>query len=285
METQGREVRCPGHMLADVAIPALIGIVLAASAVRAADAAGPGERRPCQEEPAIPIDVSEATDAATLSLKDGAVLRLAGVEPPDTDGRAKFAPETARIALAALIKHGALHVVGPAARDRHGRRVGLVTVRQNNAEFILQSKLVSEGHVRAGIRHADRTCAAFLLAAERKARAGKLGLWSDPYYEIRKAEEPAAVLAMHGRFALVEGKVVSVRESGGTIYVNFGRRWSEDFTVTVARRNERPFQAAGVALKDLAHRRIRVRGVVEARGGPWIELIAPEQIEILAEGH
>ena len=40
------------------------------------------------------------------------------------------------------------------------------------------------------------------------------------------AEDPAAVLAEQGRFALVEGKVVSVRESGATIYVNFGRRWT-----------------------------------------------------------
>jgi hypothetical protein len=32
--------------------------------------------------------------------------------------------------------------------------------------------------------------------------------------------------------------VLSVRESGATIYVNFGRRWTEDFTVTILKRNE-----------------------------------------------
>jgi hypothetical protein len=74
-----------------------------------------------------------------------------------------------------------------------------------------------------------------------------------------------------------------VRESGATIYVNFGRRWSEDFTVTVLKRNERNFTAAGLDLKGLAGRRIRVRGFIEARGeterSPWIEADYPEQIE------
>ena len=81
--------------------------------------------------------------------------------------------------------------------------------------------------------------------------------------------------------AVVEGRVLSVRESGGTIYVNFGRRWSEDFTVTIARRAERRFTAGGMAPKELAHRTVRVRGIVEERGGPWIEVTEPEQIEIV----
>ena len=83
------------------------------------------------------------------------------------------------------------------------------------------------------------------------------------------------------RFALVEGRVLSVRESGGTIYVNFGRRWSEDFTVTVPKRSARTFTAAGFELKALAGRTVRVRGLVEERGGPWIEATEPGQIEIL----
>ena len=80
--------------------------------------------------------------------------------------------------------------------------------------------------------------------------------------------------------------MVSVRESGSTIYVNFGRRWSEDFSVTIQKRNERNFAAAGLDVKGLAGRRVRVRGWVEARGGgntggsPWIEAAHPEQIEI-----
>jgi hypothetical protein len=81
----------------------------------------------------------------------------------------------------------------------------------------------------------------------------------------------------------VEGRVLSVRESGGTLYINFGRRWSRDFTVTISKRNERIFVAAGVEPKKLEGRRLRVRGYIEMRGGPWIEATHPAQIEV-AEG-
>jgi hypothetical protein len=137
-----------------------------------------------------------------------------------------------------------------------------------------------------GDRVGSRACAADLLKRENTARTAKLGLWSDPYYEVLDAETPTDVLAHRGRFALVEGRVLSVRESGATIYVNFGRRWSEDFTVTVLRRNERNFAAAGLDLKSLEGRRVRVQGWIEERGagggtggGPWIEAAHPEQIE------
>jgi hypothetical protein len=78
-----------------------------------------------------------------------------------------------------------------------------------------------------------------------------------------------------------------VHESGATVYVNFGRHWSEDFSVTIRKRNEGSFAAANLDLKRFAGRRLRIRGWVEARGGvggspwhaPWIEAVYPEQIE------
>ena len=124
-------------------------------------------------------------------------------------------------------------------------------------------------------------CAGDLLDHEKRAREAKLGLWADPYYEVLDAETPRDALAHRGRFALVEGKVASVRESGPTIYVNFGRRRIGDITVTILKRNERSFAAAGLDLRSLAGRRIRVRGWIEARGGDraWIEAERPEQVE------
>ncbi len=139
----------------------------------------------------------------------------------------------------------------------------------------------ARGLARVSSRVGDAGCAKMLLAKEDSARAAKLGLWTDPVYVIGKAENPAEIQNSRGRFALVEGKVVSVRESGGTIYVNFGRRWSEDFTVTIAKRNERVFSAAGLAPKSLSGKRVRIRGWIEERGGPWVDAARPEQIEVL----
>ena len=82
-----------------------------------------------------------------------------------------------------------------------------------------------------------------------------------------------------GRFALLVGKVLSVRESGITIDMDFGRVWTRDFTVIIPRRMARTFAAAGIAPKTLEGRRIQVRGWIEQRGGPVIAAEAPEQIE------
>jgi hypothetical protein len=41
------------------------------------------------------------------------------------------------------------------------------------------------------------------------------------------------------------------------------------------------FETAGIALKSLENRRVRVRGFIEARGGPRIEAVRVGQIELL----
>jgi hypothetical protein len=65
--------------------------------------------------------------------------------------------------------------------------------------------------------------------------------------------------------------------------VNFGQRWAEDFTATIAKRDERRFIAAGLAPKVLERRKVRVRGYVEERSGPWIEVRHVGQVELLQD--
>jgi hypothetical protein len=88
-------------------------------------------------------------------------------------------------------------------------------------------------------------------------------------------------LAGIGRFTVVEGKVLSVRQAGATTYLNFGRNWTQDFAATISRRMIPAFEAAGLSPKSLENRRIRVRGFVSSRGGPRIEVLRVGQIEAL----
>lgn len=224
-------------------------------------------------------------DGRTLILTDGREVRLTGIETPPIGEGADDAGVAARAALQALVGENelALKQLRPAP-DRYGRLVAHVFVGAGATEISLARALVAQGHALAAPRPGEEGCARELVAAEHAARAAKLGLWGEPRYDVKRAENPAEVLAVRGRFTLVEGKVLSVRESGATIYVNFGRRWTEDFTVTIAKRNERVFIAAGLAPQRLQGRRIFVRGFVEERGGPWIEATQPEQIEVV-DGH
>lgn len=228
-------------------------------------------------------------DGRTFALEDGREVRLAAVEvpplaalPESRTGEAAPGGAAARDALAALL--GGADIVlrrADAATDRYDRILAYTSTAREGVERSVQADLIAQGFARFGGRIATRECAAELLVRERAARKAKLGLWANSYYDLLDADNPADVLAERGRFALVEGKVVSVRESGATIYVNFGRQWNEDFTVTILKRNERSFVAAGVEPKRLAGRRVRVRGWIEERGGPWIEATRPEQIELI----
>ena len=248
-----------------------VACVLAASFAGAARA---DDRTECRPEILGSATVSAVADGRSVSLSDGREVRLAGIEIPN-DGNAAAA-------RAALEKHVAgqevrLLRMGPES-DRYGRIVaGIATAA---GETPVQLELLAEGHALVASNIGSTGCAAAFLSAEKAARASGVGLWGGSYYSAKKTEDPAGILAFRGRFAVVEGKVLSVRESGGTIYVNFGRRWSEDFTVTTPKRNERTFEAAGLPLKKLTGRHVRVRGTVEERGGPWIEALHPGQIEI-----
>jgi endonuclease YncB( thermonuclease family) len=215
-------------------------------------------------------------DGRTFALDDGREVHLAAIEVPPLPlpGETDAAPggASARDALAALLGDKAVVLKQAQAQtnDRYGRIVAYVFAAGDGGMRFAQAELLTAGLARVAARVGSQTCAAELLSREQAARTSKLGLWGSSYYVLLDAEKPADLLGELGHFALVEGRVVSVRESGATIYVNFGRRWTEDFTVTILKRNERSFTAAGLEPKRLAGRRVRIRGWIEERGGPWI---------------
>jgi endonuclease YncB( thermonuclease family) len=251
-----------------------LGCGLAALLAAGAQAA---ERPDCGLAGFGTAQVRSVIDGRTAKLDDGRELRLAGLEAPPL---AEAAGGAAKSALVAGPEVSLLRLDHDS--DRYGRVVAVVVARpaaESGIAASVQQALLAAGQTRVAAKIGDAACAHALQAAERAARAAGLGLWSDPHYLPRKAGDWPGILA-RGRFAVVEGKVESVRESGGTIYVNFSRRWSEDFTVTVLKRDEPSFTSTGLQLRNLAGRNVRVRGTVGERGGPWIEVTRPEQIEV-----
>jgi endonuclease YncB( thermonuclease family) len=229
--------------------------------------------------------LKQILDGGSFLLEDGREVRLAGIEVPRPsapagDSAGQAAAQAARAALERLLANAQLTFqrLGPES-DRYGRLLAHVFIERDGGQVWLQRELVAQGHALVTAR-LNPGCAKELLKAEQTARAAGSGLWAHGQFRARSAEKPEDILNERGRFALVEGKVLSVRESGGTVYLNFGRRWTRDFAVTVLKRNERLFAAAGLELKKLEGRRVRIRGWVEERGGPRIEAQGPEQIEI-----
>jgi endonuclease YncB( thermonuclease family) len=248
---------------------ALGAILLLAAATGPAIAAG------CAFEPQGEGRVANVIDARTFRLQDGQEVRLAGIEPisPEKEMANRAS------ALATILSNREVELRGEDdTPDRYGRQPAFVFLPP--AGTLVQAELLAQGEALVSATVTDKDCAGLLVAAEATARQAKRGIWGDPA-AIKNTESPGDILAGIGRFAVVEGKVLSVRQAGTITYLNFGRNWTRDFAATISRRVLPVFEAAGVVPKSLENRRIRVRGFVEARGGPRIELLRVGQIELL----
>lgn len=247
-----------------------IAVWLAITTTAAALAPGAMASESCKLPELGTVAVTSVQDGRTLLLADARELRLAAIE----------AGEESRPALEALAAGQTLRLEKLGAEtDRYGRVVAIAYT--GDGRVSLQQMLLAQGQARVAARIGNRSCAEELLAAERTARAAGRGLWADPNFAPLPSHDLTRITAVRGQFALVEGKVLSVRESGATIYVNFGRRWTEAFAVTIAKRHRREFVAAGVDPGELEGHRVRVRGWVEQRHGPTMEASVPEQIEVV----
>lgn len=233
-------------------------------------AATPAHAVECSFEPQGEGRVVEIIDGKSFRLADGREVRLAGIEP-SASGRA---------ALAALVAGKDVSLRGSDdAPDRYGRQTAFAFL--GSAQTPVQAQLLAEGTGLALPDIDDQACSTLLLAAEAEARGAKRGIWNSPSV-IKNAETPDDILAGIGRLTVVEGKVLSVRQAGTTTYVNFGHNFTRDFAATIPRRMMAAVESAGVKLKSIENRRIRVRGWVEARPGPRIEVLHAGQIEVLS---
>lgn len=249
----------------------LLAIVFAAASSQVCSAAG------CHFEWQGDGVVSDVIDGRTIRLHDGREVRLAGIELLPME-----ASTSGTAALTALLAGQAVTLRGETDMpDRYGMQPAFVFAGPD--ALSVQDRLLTDGAALNAASVTQTDCARELSAAEAVARAAKRGIWANPAV-IKNTESPDDILAQIGQFTVVEGKVISVREAGATTYINFGRRWTRDFAVTISRRMMPVFEAAGVSPKSLEGRRIRVRGFVERRGGPRIEALRVNQIEVLGDG-
>jgi endonuclease YncB( thermonuclease family) len=231
-------------------------------------AAAPGSAQPTAADACSGITIGDVTvasvlDGRTFKTTDNLEVRMAGIAT------------SAKAALERLIAGQTVTLKAPArSEDRYGRVVAYVYVRDAS----IQQKLLSDGQAYAAAHVEPKPCLDMLFAAEQLARTGQLGFWSDPELGPKSAANRDDILRAKGRFTLVEGRVLGVRESGATIYLNFGTYYTRDFSVTIRKRNAARFAVAPKLMQD---RRVRVRGIVEARRGPFIAAEWPGQIELI----
>lgn len=232
--------------------------------------------------------VTEVVDGDTVLLDNGMQVRLIGTQAPKLPlGRDGFEAwplaDEAKAALEDLVLGERVIVrYGGERRDRYDRVLGQMFVTVGGGEVWVQEKMILDGLARVYSFPDNRSCLATLLEAESRARTMKLGIWDDPYYQIRRADRPEALLERLDHYELVEGRVLLADAAGQGVYLNFGRIWREDFTVVIDGGALRLFADSGIDPLRLEGALIRVRGWVDERDGPRIAVTHPEQIEVLS---
>ena len=225
--------------------------------------------------------VIEVIDGDTVVLHDGREVRLVGTQAPKLPlGRRNFAKwpladEAKRALVKLTLGQDVALAYGGRRRDRHGRELAHLYLQDGRW---VQGQMLSGGMARVYTFADNRALVSELLARERRARRARKGIWAHPYYAVRGANG----LDDHvGSFQLVEGKVRSAQVRGKRAYLNFGRNWRSDFTVSLDDEALWLFKEAGINPEHYEGRRIRVRGWLRSYNGPLIEASHPEQIEVI----
>jgi micrococcal nuclease len=242
----------------------------------------------CALEPTSERVVSRVERADALVLDDGSEALLAGIVPPIAglaiDPAATPWPPAVRSkqALDALVGGQTVALAWSGRRvDRYGRALVQAFVGQGPTRIWVQGHLVDQGYARAFALQGSLACFDALLAREQAARSARRGHWATGVFHDRDVSDPGALFAYRDSFQTLEGRVARVRKIRGQVVIAFTPGGPTSFEAVVMPGSTK--RAGSMrALEDLVGKHVRVRGWVELRRHPMVQLVDPGMIELLA---
>lgn len=225
-------------------------------------------------------------DAETLRLDDGSDVRLIGALAPrasdaGADRGAWPAEQNAIRALSDMILGKSVKLAYRGRRaDRYGRHLAHLFVMFGGQETWVQGELLAAGAARMYGLPGSVACGPEMLAHETLARSARRGLWSSAIYRPKPAHLVALLMSKRSRFEIVEGVVATVSRTKSGVYLNFGSDWKSDFTARIAKDVLSANPDLNRSLAGIEGKTIAVRGWIERRNGPMIDIRDPAQFEL-----
>lgn len=228
--------------------------------------------------------VQTIIDPQVLQLKDGRTVSLTGLDMPylmtqEPDGSSTYLPLAMRVLNDMLSgQHITLYQTQTKDKGRINRMGHLLGHVVTKDGLWVQGTLLELGLARVRTTPSNTEMAAQMYAAEQKARSEKLGLWADESHQILNADN---ALDHKNSFGIIEGTVQGTAIKSNRIYVNFGKNWRDDLTVSIAPEHRKTFTKTKLDPLSWQGKTLRVRGWIKSYNGPYVEVTHPQAIEIL----
>ena len=233
---------------------------------------------------------SPATTAAVdprleLHLADGRRLRLVGLDPAGSTPGDPDLAATSRAALAKAIA-GKRIVAHPLSDkpDRWGRVPALAFIEGDPSPGGLTRLAIAAGLGRYLSEPAAHACHDTFLGAEAEARSAGLGLWRDPYYGVLAVDDRNAFAERSATIVVSEGQLWRVDAEPFRTKLRFaapGEVRRGLLVAVVLPKIVKRFEEDGVRFEALIGRTVRLRGLLDLRFGPQVELAGPDALELI----
>jgi len=228
------------------------------------------------------VRVVRVVDGDTVDADSGVTIRYIGIDTPETRRRtsAGWIPtgdlygEEAKKANDALVMGQKVRLeYDVQKKDKYGRTLAYVFVRQDNKEILVQTELLRRGlaflyTLPPNVRYVD-----IFLAAQKEARRNKAGMWAHEFHV-----PSAQACDFLGQRKFVTGKVADARRTDKMIFLEM-----EGLRVIIFAKDFGFFEKEGVhPAQDYTGKKVSVFGLIKSyRGSPEIIVSHPWQIEIV----
>lgn len=226
--------------------------------------------------------VLEAINPLTIRLEDGRFIHLAGLDIPDLDF---YDPGDLSVTAVEILNDflvGREVVIYQTKSKDAGRinRMGhhIAHLVRLDKDVWVQGMILKLGLARVRTTKYNPEMASQMLTHEKYARQRKDGLWENKSYSILP---PAQAERKIGSYQVIEGVVQNVSRQKNTLFLNFGKNWRTDFTISLTSSNLRSFTSNKMDPQSWNGKRVRVRGWIESWNGPHIKIDHPERFELL----
>jgi endonuclease YncB( thermonuclease family) len=236
----------------------------------------------CFSRNSADVRVVRIVDGDTVDVDSGVTVRYIGIDTPETRRQTSAGwvatgdedGEEAKKANEALVMGKKVRLeYDVQKKDRYGRTLAYVFVRENKKEIMVQTELLRRGlaflyTLPPNVRYAD-----VFLAAQKEARKSKAGMWAHEFHV------PAAQACNFiGQRKFIMGKVVHARRTDKMVSLEM-----DGLHIVIFTKDLGFFESAGIRpAQDYTGKKVSVFGLIKSyRGSPEIIVSHPWQIEIL----